>query len=193
MKDNLKIAGLLIGLGALYFIVAMMLSEALYPSYSISNNYISDLGVGPSAWLFNSSIDLLGVLIVIGSYFLYRGLHDRVFVALVFIAGASAMGVGMFNENFGAIHVLVSAAVFIAGSIAAIYFGVKWNKLLRYPSIILGVVSLVATALLEGGIYLGLGPGGMERMIVYPILLWAILFSGSLLTIKTATDSGRRK
>ncbi len=189
MKNNLKIAGLLIGLGALYFIVAMMLSEALYPGYSISNNYISDLGVGPSAWLFNSSIDLLGVLITIGSYFLYLELRDKIFTALVFIAGASAMGVGMFNESFGVIHILVSAAVFVAGSIAAIYFGIKWNTPLRYPSIVLGVISLSATALLESGVYMGLGPGGMERMIVYPTLLWAILFSGSLLTLKTIGNS----
>lgn len=30
-------------------------------------------------------------------------------------------------------------------------------------------------------IYLGLGPGGMERMIVYPNLVWALAFSTELM------------
>ncbi|MCL4400419.1 DUF998 domain-containing protein [Candidatus Parvarchaeota archaeon] len=180
--SDLQIAGLLIGLGAIYFIIAMFVSEALYAGYSISNNYISDLGVGSSAWLFNSSIILLGLMIAIGSYFLYKGMHSRIFTALVLIAGVSAIGVGAFNENFGVVHVLFSAAVFIFGSVAAIYYGAVWKTAARYPSIILGAVSLAATILLETNIYFGLGPGGMERLIVYPTLLWAVLFSGSLLS-----------
>jgi len=35
-----------------------------------------------------------------------------------------------------------------------------------------------------GDIYLSLGPGGMERMIVYPVLLWVIGFSGYLMSLK---------
>jgi hypothetical protein len=42
-------------------------------------------------------------------------------------------------------------------------------------SILLGITTLVALALYIEGKYLGLGPGGMERMIVYPALLWGII------------------
>ena len=38
--------------------------------------------------------------------------------------------------------------------------------------IFLGGLTLVSLALFVLGIYLGLGPGGMERMIVYPVILW---------------------
>jgi hypothetical protein len=31
--------------------------------------------------------------------------------------------------------------------------------------------------------YLGLGVGGMERMIVYPILIWMIGFGGGLIAL----------
>jgi hypothetical protein len=39
-----KVAGALIFVGSAQFIVALTVAEALYPGYSISQNYISDLG-----------------------------------------------------------------------------------------------------------------------------------------------------
>jgi hypothetical membrane protein len=47
-------------------------------------------------------------------------------------------------------------------------------------SIFLGVMSLFALVLFAAQQYLGLGVGGMERMIVYPLLMWIIGFSGYL-------------
>lgn len=179
--SNLKTAGLLIGLGIIYFIIAMIVAEAVYPGYSVSNNYISDLGVGNTAVIFDPSIVLLGVLLAIGAYLLHRGLKLTIFPALVFITGISAIGVGIFNESFGIIHGLFSAAVFLFGAVAAIYFGATQKTPIRYPSIVLGVTSLTATVLFLAGVYLGLGPGGMERMIVYPILLWGVIFAGRFL------------
>ncbi len=179
--NELRIAGILIGLSIIYFLIAMMVAEALYPGYSISNNYISDLGVGPSASVFNFSIVLLGALLMFGAYFYERGMKKKTLSILIAIAGAAAIGVGVFNENFGTIHVIVSAVVFIAGGIAALYFAATEKSIIRYPSAVLGVIGLSATVLLETNVYLGIGPGGMERMIVYPILLWGVLFSGWLL------------
>jgi hypothetical protein len=48
-------------------------------------------------------------------------------------------------------------------------------------SILLGVGSLVALGLYGSKVYLGLGGGGMERMIAYPVLAWGIGFGGALL------------
>jgi hypothetical protein len=58
----------------------------------------------------------------------------------------------------------------------------------------LGALALFACGLLANGIFasveaqdsvffLGLGPGGMERMIVYPVLVWLIGFSGYLIAV----------
>jgi hypothetical membrane protein len=41
-------------------------------------------------------------------------------------------------------------------------------------------MSLLALILFIGNIYFGLGVGGMERMIVYPILIWMIGFGSYL-------------
>jgi hypothetical membrane protein len=35
------------------FIICLNIAEALYAGYSVSDKYISDLGVGPSAIIFN--------------------------------------------------------------------------------------------------------------------------------------------
>jgi hypothetical membrane protein len=56
---------------------------------------------------------------------------------------------------------------------------------MKYPfniiSILLGLMSLLALVLFIGNIYFGLGVGGMERMIVYPILIWMMGFGGFLI------------
>ena len=59
---------------------------------------------------------------------------------------------------------------------------------MSYLSIILGLSTLAALSLFIGGIHLGLGVGGMERMIVYPTLLWAVGFGGHLM----ATEDSMR-
>ena len=45
---------------------------------------------------------------------------------------------------------------------------------LYYFSLVLGSFSLLALLLFASSIYLGLGNGGMERMIAYPVQLWNI-------------------
>jgi hypothetical protein len=42
--------------------------------------------------------------------------------------------------------------------------------------------SLTSSIAYDSNFYLGLGPGGMERMIVYPALVWLAGFSGHLAT-----------
>jgi hypothetical membrane protein len=61
-------AGTLFLVAATQFILCLIIAEAAYPGYSVSANYISDLGVGPSAIIFNSSVFLLGLLILTGTY-----------------------------------------------------------------------------------------------------------------------------
>ncbi|MFB0523487.1 MAG: hypothetical protein ACETV1_07005, partial [Candidatus Bathyarchaeia archaeon] len=70
-------------------------------------------------------------------------------------------------------------------------------------SVVLGTMTLGALTLFAGGLvttgsltsseppasefFLSIGPGGMERMIVYPALIWLILFSGHLITLSSAS------
>jgi hypothetical membrane protein len=179
-----KVAGSLVLIGAAQFIVAMMIAEALYRNYSIRDNYISDLGVGPSALVFNSSVILLGLLAAAASYIIYRSIQARPLALLILLSGIGAIGVGIFTENAGQMHAVVSAVAFIFGGISAIA-AYKLEKVpLNYISTILGLTALVALALFGTRNFLDLGAGGMERMIAYPILLWAVAFGAHLIGIE---------
>ena len=61
---NKMLAGLLIFVGTAAFFSGIILSEALYPGYHVTQ-VISDLGVGPTAWLFNSTISIFGIFLII--------------------------------------------------------------------------------------------------------------------------------
>jgi len=48
-------------------------------------------------------------------------------------------------------------------------------------SLLLGALTLSSLMLFVLGNYIGLGAGGMERMIAYPVILWGVGFGGYLM------------
>lgn len=184
--DHRKIAGLLLFLATAQFFVGLMIAAARYPGYSIADNFISDLGVGPAAFIFNSSVILAGVLVLGATFSLYQVFTSRVLTAVAIVAGAGFIGVGVFTEDFPLLHSLFSLVAFISLGLFALVAAVFVRSPLRYLSIILGAVSLAALGLFIARIDLGLGIGGMERMIVLPILAWAIAFGGYLMAGESA-------
>ena len=187
--SNNKVAGTLVFIGVTQFVIGMIVSEALYPTYSTSRNYISDLGVGPSALIWNSSVFLMGLLVLVGAYFLQRAFHFELLTVTLVLTGIGAMGIGVFTEDFGVLHMIVSFTTFLFSGLSAI-FSVLCSRVHKFPlvkmpfsalSIILGLMTLVALGLFGSGQYLGLGAGGMERMIAYPALMWGAGFGGYLI------------
>ncbi len=190
-------AGVFFFIASTQFALGLVVAEALYPGYSVSGNYISDLGVGPSSMIFNSSIFLLGLLSIIGSYFLSRDIDFKSLSVLLALMSIGAMGAGIFTKSLTVIHGAVSSMAFLFGGLSAIASFKVLKKPLSVISVILGVIVLGALALFATGLlasgsftqieaqdssfFLGLGPGGMERMIVYPALIWITGFSGYLI------------
>lgn len=174
-------AGISLVVGGIICILGIIVSEALYPGYSTSQNYISDLGVGPSALIFNSALVILGILIMVSAYFIYKAIGGKVFPVLVFLAGIGAAGVGLFTEEAGVMHGIFALIVFLFGGLSAIASFKVQKPPLSYLSVILGIIVLIALVLFISHNYMGLGVGGMERLVAYPALLWAIAFGGYLL------------
>lgn len=208
-RPNGRIAGVLFFIASTQFILGLVVAEASYPGYSISDTYISDLGVGPSSATFNASAFLLGLLSLIGVYFLPRTADSRGLTVLLGLMAVGAMGVGIFTSAFTTIHGIVSLMAFGFGGLSAIA-SFKVSKLpLSAISVILGAMTLGALALYAGGLvttgsltsneppasefFLGIGPGGMERMIAYPALIWLILFSSHLSALSSAPIQQERK
>jgi len=187
--SNGKVAGTLFFIAATQFVLGLIVSEALFSGYSISGNYISDLGVGSSSMIFNSSVFLMGLLLIVGAYFLQRAFNFKMLTVLLVLTAIGAMGVGIFTEDFGTMHSVVSLIAFLFGGLSAIFSALcsyvhKFN-LLKMPfsaiAVILGLMSLGALVLFIARMDLGLGVGGMERMIVYPLLMWGAGFGGYLI------------
>jgi hypothetical membrane protein len=191
-----KVAGTLFFVAVTQFIMCLMVAEALYPGYSLSGNYVSDLGVGPSSIVFNSSVFLLGLLLVIGTYFLRAVLELKTLNRLLFLMAIGAMGVGVLTKDYTFAHAAVASTAFFFSGLSAIASSKVLQKPLSTISLALGAMTIVALGLFSAGIvtggsftdptafdsafYLGLGPGGIERMIIYPSLMWLAMFSGQL-------------
>ncbi|MCX6660128.1 MAG: DUF998 domain-containing protein [Candidatus Bathyarchaeota archaeon] len=179
-----NVGGPLLLVGSTQFIISMIVAESVYPGYSISLNYISDLGVGPTAAIFNFSAFLLGLMTVVSAYFMHREFQNVVFTAFIGLAGIGAMAVGIFPETTGLPHALAAIITFLFGGLAAITAYKLEKKPLNYFSVALGIVSLTALILSLGNASLGLGKGGMERMIAYPVLVWESAFGGHMINAR---------
>jgi hypothetical membrane protein len=191
--SNAAKAGAVIFVGAVQFGFGMLLAEIYYPGYNVSTNAISDLGATctssgscviqqPSATIFDASIILLGLLVLLGAYFLQRAYHWKPASAMIVLMGIGALGVGIFPESAGlTIHHLFSVVAFLFAGLSALVLARYQRKPMLYFSFVLGLMTLGALFLYLGSEYAGLGAGGMERMIVYPVLLWAIGFGGHLM------------
>ena len=176
-----RAGGIMFG-GSLLFLALMLLAEFLYTGYSTSQHFISQLGVGPfpSDVLFNAAVFLLGLSAVGAAALLYRGERDRAFNAVAAVAGVGAMGVGLFPMDM-APHTPFAVLAFGSGAVVSIlsYRMVGWH--LGRLGALLGAISLVALALLGSGLYMGLGAGGMERLVLYPILSWLVAMGAVLM------------
>jgi len=181
--SNSKVGGVLFFMATTQFVLGIIVAEALYPGYSISKNEISYLGIGPSAMVFNTSIFLLGLLIIVGTYFLQRAFNIKILTVLLTLMAVGFMGISIFTHNSYSIHFIFAVFAFLFGGLSTIYS----SKLMKLPisliNVLLGLMTLSASVLYLVKQYLGLGAGGMERMMVYPILIWTIGFGSYLIAL----------
>jgi len=191
--------------GVVQFLAAMIVTQLGWtnPTYSLTQNYISDLGAvhcglfasrticSPWHLVFDISIVLLGVFLILGVLLLPSAFPNRrsrtLGLGLLVASGFGAIGVGLFPEdvNLNA-HTVSALLAFAGGGFALIVLGVamfrdtRWDGYRAY-SMLSGLVALVALLLFAlhswhwGGLWSDLGAGGIERLIVAPVLLWALV------------------
>lgn len=180
-----RIAGALMFVGAAQFALLMLIAECTHPDYSVSRDVISKLGAlnAPTALIFNASIIVLGLTAIAAAYLLWRRktITSKVFLSVLTLCGVGCAGVGIFPMDFQLPHAIAAILAFVFGALAAIASYKFQRAPSSYFSIILGLLSLIAFVLFMLRIDLGLGIGGIERMISYPTLLWAMMFGGYLM------------
>lgn len=183
-----RTGGILLAVGSIQFIAAMIIVQLKYPGYTDFGNYVSDLGntsTSPWYWLFNDSIRLLAVLGILGTILIRSAYPRKTFarggLLFLFIAELAAFAVGTFPENVnGGIHDTVSSITFIAAGLALLLLGVgtfrdtRWEGYRGY-TFLSGVVTFIGIALFQSNPGNGAFVGLWERIIIAPILVWAIL------------------
>ncbi len=175
-----SIAGLLLSIGSAQAIIAIIIAQSLYPKYS-ALQYLSDLGVGSTAPIFNISLIVLGITSIASAYFIKKSLKISLFPILLAGFGIFAAGVGLFPETTGLPHVIFALLTFTDGAALAILSSRIVKSPAGYFFMALGVISLASLALGLTGHQFGLGVGGIERIVAYPLFIWAICFGGYLL------------
>ncbi len=206
----MQLAGALLLAAGLVAFVGIHVAEFVYPGYSVSENFVSDLGatcsdlassaprdcvvVQPASVIFSLSTDALGLLVLAAAYLLLPMERPRRLPLLLGVTGLGALGVGLVSEAYSPYHSIFALAAFLGGALAALESFRILPRPLGYVSLVLGGVALVALAwfsvaaveLRTAGslsVWVPLGVGGMERMVVYPILLWVVIFGVALLAL----------
>ncbi len=127
-KTAMKISGLVLFAGAAQFFLLVLIAEALYPHYSVANNYISDLGVGSTAYIFNTSIVLLGIdagiIMFIGSLLILGFPHGSIYPTASYYI-ASSVELEDLNVVYSVFILIMDIIIFLIpfvfGIISTIY------------------------------------------------------------------------
>jgi hypothetical membrane protein len=177
-----------------YYVIQLIVALDWRLPYSLKHNTISDLGntacrtyndsfvCSPLHNLMNGSFVLLGLTMTVGSLLIQSSLtktkRQKIGIRFMILAGIGTILVGLLPENtVASLHILGAALPFIFGNLAIILLGIELplSKPLKYYSIISGIVALLAVILFITHFYLGIGRGGMERIVAYPQSVWMII------------------
>jgi hypothetical membrane protein len=187
-------AGALLFIAGVVIILGIITAEALYPGYSTSQNMISDLGatmppnsiiVEPSATIFNLTMIISGLCMIISSGLIHRAFGTASVTATLVLSGTGVLGVGVFPGNYGNIHAIFALLAFFFGGLAAMMSYKVVSSPFRYFSLALGAIALGNLLLYyilgQGSPFAILSMGGLERWIAYPVVLWITGFGGYLM------------
>lgn len=207
-----KIAGILLVVGGIQFMLGVVIGESQYPGYSTSKNTLSDMSgscpsidpanplncinsvvLQPSATIFSSIVFIIGLTAAVSAYFIHKTLGGRIAPALLLLTGIAAMGVGVFPGNAGVAHGYFSMATFYSRGLAAIasYRILKESKPMQCISVILGSIAIIIlmSLVIFGGsnspFINTIGVGGAERLVAYPVVFWLITLGGYLLAVSS--------
>lgn len=193
-----KLAGTLLAVAGMVVFMGIITAEAFMPAtadYSTSASDISHLAgtdppdsviVQPSATIFNAAMISGGLMIVAAAYFVQRAFGKLAVTIPLTVWGIGVLGVGLFPAPTGSVHDVFALLTFFVGGLAAVLAYKVETPPLRYISVVLGAIPLSILILMtvlgeSAGLTALLGPGGAERWVAYPIVLWLVMFGGYLM------------
>jgi hypothetical membrane protein len=204
-------------IGPLQFAVVSTLLGAHRTGYSPVDQAISDLGIGANAWALNTSLVVLGLLLIGTAIGFYRTVRPETRTALRVatvvphsLVGLGFGAAGVFPET-NPLHWLVGASLIYVGAPLSFLLagfllaggGTRWRPWGFY-SLIAGLVAIALIALTfyvfssytwsaEPAAAVGHLGGLMERVAFTAILGWYVAFGWRLLRFETRAAEPRAR
>lgn len=189
--------------GSIIYLAGEAVSAAAWtaPAYSYARNWISDLGSttrgrfqgrlidSPLHDVMNAAFITQGVLLAVGVVLLARTARGplRTAVGVVgVVVGAGYLLIGTFHGSASAAtdgtlawHFAGAGLAILGGNALALVLGIHWwrdpaTRGLGHASAPLGVLGLIGTAVLLATMGSDVPAGLIERIAVYPIVLWQL-------------------
>jgi len=212
---RVSLAGTLLFISGVWGLLSITIAESLTPGYNVSSGTVSGLGtpyfsgvcntlpgcaapIQPGSAVIVFSFLLSGGLLLWSGYLLRGATSHKLFGLGVLVAGVLLVlvGVSYLPLYLGAtasgpvgaaydLHVVSAIGVFVLAIILMISSYRITRRPFKHFSLVLGLVALVSLPLFGSGNYLGLGLGGIERVLIYSVEAWIIglgayLLKGSL-------------
>lgn len=183
-------------LGPIIFVMVFTIAGWLRPGYSAGEEAVSDLGVGPQAWIQNANFVLFGLLLLAYAVGFARIMDDvlgrrrsRIGALLIALTGIGITASAVFPAappTEGLHFLLGFLLAFGSATVTAFYVGRKlrgvagWDKLGRYSFwtgigaiglVVLSFVALNPASPLEEA---GMG-GVIERALAIEVFAWHLV------------------
>ncbi len=144
--------------GPMITIVLIFLTIRLSPWFTWNVSALSDLGVHPYGYIFNSALIFEGLMNTIFILYLYSSKAPRLGSIMILIAGIFLALVGVFTETYLLVHWLVALVYFVVFPLGAI--ALTYSIRNRYNRFFISttVLSLVSLAIIMTGVLADLGP-----------------------------------
>ena len=191
---SVRAGAVLLCAGTAQFLVAHLVVQAAWPTpYSWAGNYLSDLGAvgcGPAVCsplhaIKNAAFVLQGVLLLAGTALTDGAWRPgrRVWQGLVGVSSASWIVVGLVPEDVGSpLHAAAALPGFAASNlallVAAVSASTRDHRACRLAAAVLGAVGVAGLVLLAAAVGPAGGPVGVgtaERLVVFPLQVWAVV------------------
>ena len=188
--DRVHVAGALLLLAGIIFFLGMNIAMSTYPNFSVSGNWVADLGATgeqPASTFYAATKLSVGVLAIASSYLLWPVAKPRRPILFLGIAGIAIFG---SIQNIYMVQDLSSLVAFLFGALAAIDSYRIVRRPLGYFFVALGAIALIAIFIIVSvnagiaapSLWMSLGKGGWEWMVLYSDFLWVIVFGTTLMT-----------
>ncbi len=186
-------------LGALAGIVGPVTFMVLYglaavgdPEYVFFESYLSDLGVGRMAVLFNAAVIIAGSLTVPFALLAIRpslggGIAAEAAVGMTVVSATFLFLVGVFTEDWPGAHRVVSYGFFMSMLVALLCY--SWS--LHFSNALGRPITQLTEVVTATGLVLvafGFNPR-TETVAVLMIVVWGLMVAASLLRRGTDADT----